>query len=846
MTASVGRPLRRRSVPRSGARIAAGSLYVATITTLAALAAWPIYRSLAFLILVIAAVVAGAAIAATARALRWPGWLTGLVAFGSLMVLGVPVAVPSRMTSLPDAVAGLGEVLFGSITAWKDLLTVELPAGAYRNLLVPALIVFLFGVTTALLLAWRRPPMSALAVLVGLGMVTFGLLFGRTNVSATVELGPLTLAAPLETAIGALSLVASLVWLSWQTYAERSRALRRAASASGVRMSRSRGASDARRMALGAGMIAVSVAAAAAIVPAVAQGAERTVLRSGVGPETALTSAISPLTEYRTNFTEPRSNAVLFRVDTGDGVSASDGGSGATRVRLATLSHYDGETFRAVDPRGEVDAGRYVRVPARLDAGEGTPLTADIRIGQLTGIWLPTLGRVQSIDFGGTRASGLADSFYYSSDAWGGVQVSEGGVRAGDVYTITAVAPQTVDLTLIAAPGAPAGAVESPESLQRWVAEHVEGSGGAALAGLVELLRERGYLSHAVSVDPESPPTWLTEIPGYAFESSASGHSLARIDALFRALLDREAEVGEDDLPLVAAVGDDEQFSVAVALIARELGFPARVVVGARLASDDGLRTCDAGACRGGDIVAWTEVQSDAGDWVAIDVTPQSTVAPQTDLTRQRDPQNETEVRPENAEEVVPPDPVQQDAPANDDRDDGTPVDLSGLWAVLRVSGIVVVIAALLLGPFVVVLAAKALRRRSRRHGDDPTARVVAGWEEYVDAAVDHGRPAPRTQTREETAAEYATPRALSLADRADRAVFAAGAVTPAESDEFWRIVEEERRFFSTRETVWRSVIAAVSLRSFTREISPKSAPPGAPRRQERRTRRRDGDSRSS
>ena len=124
------------------------------------------------------------------------------------------------------------------------------------------------------------------------------------------------------------------------------------------------------------------------------------------------------------------------------------------------------------------------------------------------------------------------------------------------------------------------------------------------------MLRERGYLSHAVSVDPESPPTWLTEIPGYTFESSASGHSLARIDALFRALLDREAEVGDADLPLVAAVGDDEQFSVAVALIARELGFPARVVVGARLASDDALRTCDAGACRGGDIVAWTEANA--------------------------------------------------------------------------------------------------------------------------------------------------------------------------------------------------------------------------------------------
>ena len=823
---------------RAGARIAAGSIYVATMTVLAAVAAWPIYRSLSFLILVLAAAVAGTALAATARALRWPAWLTALVAFGSLMVLGVPVAVPTRMTSLPEAVASLGDVLWGSITAWKDLLTVELPAGAYRNLLVPALIVFLFGITAALLLAWRRPPAAALAVPVGLAMVAFGLLFGSPSVSAPLVLGGLTFPAPVETAVGALSLVVSLVWLAWQTYEERSRALRRAASASGVRLSRSRGGSDARRMVLGAGMIAVSVAAAAVLVPAVAEGAERTVLRSGVGPETALSTAVSPLTQYRGNFSEPRSGSVLFRVERADGA--------VDRVRLATLTHYDGETYRAVDPRGNVDAGRYLRVPARLDAGAGTTVTADIRIAQLTGIWLPTLGRVQSVAFEGARASALADSFYYSGAAWGGVQVAEGGVRAGDAYTVTAVIPPAVELNRIDAPGVPADRVEAPESLRRWVDEHVEGKGGAALAGLVVLLRERGYLSHAVSVDLEAPPTWLSEIPGYAFESSASGHSLARIDSLFRALLDREAEVGTAELPLVAAIGDDEQFSVAVALIARELGFPARVVVGARLTSEDGLRTCDSGACRGGDIVAWAEVQSAAGEWVPIDVTPQSAVAPQTDLTLQRDPENETEVRPENAEEVVPPDPVQQDAPAGNESDDGATADLSALWAVVRVSGIALVIAGLLLGPFGVIVGAKAFRRRARRRSEDPAVRVVAGWDEYVDAAVDHGKSAPRTRTREETAAGFATPRGILLADRADRAVFAMDTVTQAESDEFWGIVEQERRVFSQRESGWRRLMAAVSLRSFTREISPKSAPSGASRRQERRSRRRDGGSRPS
>ena len=47
----------------------------------------------------------------------------------------------------------------------------------------------------------------------------------------------------------------------------------------------------------------------------------------------------------------------------------------------------------------------------------------------------------------------------------------------------------------------------------------------------------------------------------------------------------------------------------------------------------------------------------------AVDVTPQHTEAVETEVRQQRDPLNVTEVRPEAAEEVVPPDPVQQESP---------------------------------------------------------------------------------------------------------------------------------------------------------------------------------------
>ena len=78
----------------------------------------------------------------------------------------------------------------------------------------------------------------------------------------------------------------------------------------------------------------------------------------------------------------------------------------------------------------------------------------------------------------------------------------------------------------------------------------------------------------------------MATLPGYSFKASASGHSLARIDALFARLLERETDPrAEASGNYVAAVGDDEQFAVATALVAAELGFPARVVVGARLSA---------------------------------------------------------------------------------------------------------------------------------------------------------------------------------------------------------------------------------------------------------------------
>jgi hypothetical protein len=93
-----------------------------------------------------------------------------------------------------------------------------------------------------------------------------------------------------------------------------------------------------------------------------------------------------------------------------------------------------------------------------------------------------------------------------------------------------------------------------------------------------------------------------------------------------------------------------------------------------------------------------------------------------------------------------------------------------------------------------------------------------------VDAAVDHGLPAPHTQTRTELAAAYGAPLAATLAVTADRAVFSDQDLHDDDATRFWAIVDDERRRMMAAVPLWRRLLAAVSLRSFLRGL-PRTAP---------------------
>ena len=803
---------RRRPAARAGLLTRLPDLlFLAALTAIGMVAAWPIHRDPWFLLAAGGAAVAGAALALLPALRSRPWWATALAGAGTYFALGMLIGAPSALTDparLPSAALG---VLSAPVTGWKNLLTLDLPVGTYQTTLTPTILVFLVVPLVSLRLAGREGRSAAFAPPVALTMPLYGILFGSSAVRGVLTVGPVTVPGVVELLTGAAAVLVALAWTIQRTVVRRSAAVRRTQEDSGLRVDRVRRSVAGRWLVAGA-MGAIATVVGIAVAPLAVAGDTRDVLRTGVDPELRIRSELSPLTTYRQFFADDAYDSILFEVDAAD----------AERVRLATLGFYDGVVARVTDPTGERSAQEtaFTRVPT---AGDGSR-AASVTIGDYDGLWVPVVGEVSGVEFSGEQRSALTDGFFTNDATATAVELADPGLEAGVRYTLSSAGPAATVRDLAAleptrsAPRFDDAVV--PDSLQDWIDAQDAGTGGPALALLVERLRARGYLSHALT-EPGQPAAWQGDLDGYVFEPSRPGHSTDRIDELFRALTERQSDVGgADDAALVAAPGDDEQFAVAAALIADHLGFETRVVLGARLRGDDELPTCRDGACRGGDMAVWLEVQDADGTWAIVDVTPQHTVPITPDIEQRSDPQIPTEVDGEAAEEVPPPDAAPSEGGDAEQEAPAIGPDLSALWSALRIGGASLALLLVFLSPFLAVLAAKGLRRRSRRGSADPADRVAGGWDDYVDAAVDRGLPAPRTHTRTELARLYdadGNGGAMRLASWADRSVFSHVPPTDAESAAFWELVEEERRRMDADRGWWGRLRARLSPRSLRR-----------------------------
>jgi len=728
---------------------------------------WPVYGSGSFVVLALVAFVVGTGIALGAAVLRLSSvwvFVTTLVAY---LVLGVPLAVPSQASNgvLPTA-KGLLTLVSATALGWKRLVTIALPVGSYEALLVPVFALVLVGTVVGLTVALRSRRGELASVVPVVVWI------------AAIVLGPAEAWWPRVTGLAVL--VTVVAWVVWWR-------LRRRRLALDALTARVPGVSVGHRPVVVRAVVgtlatlAVAGAAGTVAVSAAPPATSRTVARTVVEQPFDPRDRVSPLSGFRAYEQEPAVDGTLLRV-----TGLRDG----QRLRIATLDTYDGVLYSVGS--GEVDSasGFFTRVPSTVDqtAVDGQRSTVDVTVEAYDELWVPTVGQLESVAFEGPTADARRDSFFYNDVT--GSAVVLGGLQQGDSYRLEAVGPRQPgedDLDALT-PGTATVPTprDVPDELASALEDDVAGlqEPGERLQAALAALREDGYVSHGVSADEPV---------------SRSGHGADRIAQLFTD-------------PVM--IGDAEQYATAAALMADQLGFPARVVMGFAPETGEGERgMSDAVEVTGSDITAWIEVDTARYGWVALDPNPAERPIPEDQV------QDPTQIsRPESVVQPPPQDPQVRDdqTPPQSEQDDPEtpPAWLATVLLIARIAGWSALVAGLLAAPFVTVVALKARRRRRRRSAHSPSARISGGWHEFQDAVVDHGIVTPRAATRSEVAAVVGGSRPAVLARVADRAVFSPNAPAEADADRVWTAVAEMRRALGVGLTRRQRFAAAVSLRS--------------------------------
>lgn len=792
--------------------------YVLAGVVLATLAAWPVYDVPRALVVGIVGGLVGMGAAVLARMLRWGTVLAVVLAAVAYVVVAVPLAIPSALSSVPAFAGGLRDAVLGVVLGWKQILTLNPPLGEYQAVLVPFLVVVLFGAffATHLVLDGRRR--SLLAVVVVSVMSVFGIAFGATGTSAPIVLLGVTIPAPREWAIGVGLFVIGLVFLVGSSRLRRAQALRAVAAHNITRRATPVWLSIRRHLLSGA-LVVVALVAGLAIAPAAAGWSDRSVLRDEIEPMVVVQQQPSPLAEYRSWFTADRADETVVKID-------GDPGD-LQRIRIATLDAYDGQDFHFAPD------DRFTRLPRSAGPGGGR-IELGITVGDAyRGIWVPApSGLAQAPVFSGSRADRLADGFHVDAGGDTAITIAKApgggaGLVPGDRYSVLVDAPDEPASLADVQGGDSLLDTDAHPALAEWADMQELPRTGAGYLELIDRLRARGYLSHSL-LDDEAAADWIAALKattGYSFAPSYAGHSTARIEELFTSLVEQQRRAGPDASPetLVAAVGDDEQFATAAALLAQLWGLDSRVVVGARLPAAEpvpGIPSCDT-ECTGANMTAWVEVRASGGDWVPVDVTPQFSQLPSLITEGEKLPEHATVPEQPHSE---PLDPPQAQSDSHDGEVPPEQVASDTLGTVLfiaRIVGLSLLALALLLLPLIVVLVAKVLRRKARRAAVDPEVRLVGAWEELTDLYVDHEIPMTVDGTRVRTALTADRPAAVRLAEAVDQGVFAAHPPADDDAERAWEIVDAERAALRSEETVWRRMRARLRLRSFLGRIAP-------------------------
>lgn len=532
----------------------------------------------------------------------------------------------------------------------------------------------------------------------------------------------------------------------------------------------------------GLAMIAGAAALSLLAAPLLGASLPRYVARDYVRPPLNLADYPSPLTAYR-----------ALEIDQKDvGLFTIGGVPAGGRVRLATMDAYDGHVYNVAD-----SSASFVRVGQRIGTGRpANPSTLDVEVGQYTGVWMPGSGEVRGVRFDGPSARAQADSLYYNS--YTGTLLTTAGVGQGTRYAVDLESwPSAADLPADAQI-ADASTPENqrvPDAIEDAANTMTDGAGTQLeqLRTIEKTLHTTGYYSNGSD------------------GRSRAGHSLERIAGMLSA---------------PQLVGDDEQYAVAMALMARHLGIPARVVMG--FYPDPKQPAADKLTVTGTMAHVWVEVPFKDHGWVSFDPTPDRDRVPQTVVPKPK-PQPKPQVLPPPDPPLNrPPDPLDDAGRERDQsQDPGDDLLTKVLWGL----GIGLGVTALISTPFIAIAIAKRRRRAAREFATEASQRSAGAWDELVDYAVDRGTKIPVGLTRREGAplvtADHPQVDAYKVALGSDAGVFGPRQPSTQRVEALWAEVDAALVAMRSSAGRWGRFRAFCSLRSFRRN-----------RRAERRVRR--------
>ncbi|HZZ96253.1 MAG TPA: transglutaminase domain-containing protein [Jatrophihabitantaceae bacterium] len=237
--------------------------------------------------------------------------------------------------------------------------------------------------------------------------------------------------------------------------------------------------------------------------------------------------------------------------------------------------------------------------------------------------------------------------------------------------------------------------------------------------------------------------------------------------------------------------GTPEQYATLVALVARDIGIPARVVTGFRVESGGSADDLPAGQydVTTADAWSWTEIPVLGSGWVILDSSP-SRYAPGNQQTESAASSPPTSSAPPTRNALVTQSSGGHDVAPNSAVPARATTSRHGLLvALLVVLGIALILLLLVLA------ARKPLRASRRRRAPDPRLRIIGAWRETIDVLTESGLPELTTLTSAEivtlTDEQFGveTGRAAATLGAAANAVAysAATAVEQTDADAAWR-----------------------------------------------------------